>query len=140
MTTPRAWAISARIGDRKNMLSGRAALIVESEYIIGMDVQALLQGLGAEPVYIVRTSAEAAEVLQRDISVSLAVIEAETHKPELIDLVLRLTGLGITVICTTADRQLAHDRPELTGHTLLVKPVPEDDLLAAITAVFGSER
>lgn len=122
------------------MLAGRAALVVESEYIIGMDVQALLQGLGAEPVYIVRTPAEASGVLQSDIRVSLAIIEAEAHKPDLIDLALRLTGQGITVICTTADRQLAHDHPALAGHTLLVKPVPEDDLLAALAAAVGSNR
>ena len=115
------------------MLAGRAVLVVETEFIIAMGIQTVIEGLGADKVIIAGNAHEAYACAARWASAALAVIELEIARPELIELARQISQSGIPVLGISANARLAAGVPELPGTPIVIKPVPDADLVTAIT-------
>lgn len=113
------------------MLAGRTVLVVESEFIIALGIQGVLESLGA--AVIVATSArEAHGITANWANAALAVIEVESNRPELIELARTVSQSDIPVLGISADSRLAFGVPELPGTPVIIKPLPDEDLAAAV--------
>ena len=114
------------------MLNGRVVLVVETEFLIALGIQTVVQALGAASVALAKSPTEAAAHLVEWSSAALAIVEVESDKRELVEFARQLSQSGIPVIGLSADSRLAFGVPELPGTPILIKPLPDSDLAAAI--------
>jgi CheY-like chemotaxis protein len=114
------------------MLAGRTVLVVETQFIIALGVQTVLEDLGASNVILATSAGEAHANASAWGRAGLAVIELEANRPELIELARQVSQSGIPVLGLSADTRLAFGVPELPGTPIVIKPIPDEDLAAAI--------
>ncbi len=114
------------------MLNGRTVLVIETEFIIALGLQDALQAMGAERVVAARNPDEANQQLSDWRTATLAIIEIERERPDLIEFARQLAQSGIPVIGLSADKRVSQGVPELPGTPILLKPLPDADLAAAV--------
>lgn len=119
------------------MLAGRTVLVVETEFIIALSIQEILGSLGATDVILAGSVADATAKAPQWAQAALAIVEVETSRPRLIDLALQISQSGIPVLGISADSRMAAGVPALPDTPIVVKPVPDEDLVAAILARLG---
>lgn len=117
------------------MLAGRTVLIVETEIIISLSMQAVLHGLGATNFIVLNSPADFDPQLYPWQSLGLAILEIEADRPDQSDLVLAATSAGIAVLGLTADGQWKNSMPALPDIPVVVKPVPDDILAESVTSL-----
>lgn len=115
------------------MIASRTVLVVETEFIIALGIQSVLETLGANSV-LAGSAGDAIHKAALWSVASLAIVEVELGRPELIDLARQISQRGIPVLGISADSRLAGGVPELSGTPVLIKPVPDADLMEAIEA------
>ncbi|KRA50484.1 response regulator [Devosia sp. Root635] len=120
------------------MLAGQTVLIIEDEFLIALDIQRILEPLGAGKTLFARTTAEAEELREFWPEIGVAVVEVLAHDAERILLAEKLGAAGIPVVLTTADITVRHGLAHLPTAPLLVKPVPEEALASAISAALAA--
>lgn len=116
------------------MLSCRTVLVVETEFIIALGIQSVIEGLGTDKVVTAGSARDAHAKSAQWASAALAVIELETDRPDLIELARQISQSGIPVLGISADSRLAAGVPELPGTPIVVKPIPDEALANAILA------
>lgn len=114
------------------MLTGRSVLIVETEALIAIDIQSVLESLGTANFVVAYNAFDAMEMGEHWASAALAVVEVEPFHPELMALARTISQAGIPVIAITADSGLANGLPDLQQVEVLLKPVPEAILVGAV--------
>ncbi|MBJ3783260.1 hypothetical protein [Devosia sediminis] len=119
------------------MHAGRTVLIVETEFIIGLGISSVLETRFAAHPVVCRSASEAFDRAAEWSSASLAVIELESNRPDLIELARSISQSGIRVLGLSADSRLASGVPGLPGTPILIKPVPDDTIEAAIRDIGG---
>lgn len=118
------------------MLGGKPVLVVETEFIIALDLGARLQDLGAGHV-VLASGADAAWADRAAWSgAALAVIEVHETRPALAALAAKIAALGVPVIQITTDAGVLSRRETALGPVLL-KPVAQDALEAAVSTALG---
>ncbi|SMQ72215.1 hypothetical protein SAMN06295905_2088 [Devosia lucknowensis] len=113
------------------MLAGRTVLVVETEIIIALSIQSVLETLDAAHITIAGNPRDAQDDDALSL-VGLAIIELELHRPASFELARKLHSRGIPIVGITADFRLREGVPELPGTPVIVKPVPDDDIIRAI--------
>lgn len=116
------------------MLNGRTALILEKEFLIALDQQRILEALGVGETLFAHTPAEAEQLLGREAAIALALVEIHQEDAAAHALLARLLAQAIPVVLTTADTALLRGYAPFPHLPVLVKPVPEEELKAAIVA------
>ncbi|MHA6297264.1 response regulator [Devosia sp. CAU 1758] len=116
------------------MLADRTVLVVETQFIIALGIQNVLEGLGVSKVVLATSAGEAHGNARSWAQAGLAIIELETNHPELIELARQVSQSGIPVLGLSADARLAFGVPELPGTPIVLKPIPDEDLASAIIA------
>lgn len=115
------------------MLTSRTVLVVETEFIIALGIQGVLESMGASQVIVTTSAAEALALSPSWKSSALAIVELESTKPDMIELARRISQSGIPVLGLSADMRLAFGVPELPGTPVILKPIPDEELATAIT-------
>jgi CheY-like chemotaxis protein len=116
------------------MYSGHKVLVVETQFIIALGIQDLLETRLSAQVILAADPDEAHDRAAEWSSAALAIIELERNRPDLVELARQISQSGIPVLGLSADAVLAAGVPELPGTPVLIKPVPDEDLAAAIKA------
>ena len=114
------------------MLNGQTALVVEEEFLIALDIQRMLEGLGVGQTLFARTAAEAEELRAHWPQLAVAIVEISRDTPTTLQLIDSLDAAGVPSVLTTAHSMVPSvftQRPELP---LLVKPVPEAMMASAV--------
>lgn len=110
------------------MLNGRTALIVEGEFLIALDIQRMLEGLGSGQALFARSAEEAGLLESNWPEVALAVVELPHDNLATLALIDRLTAAGIPVVLVTTGTSPSASLPFPT----VTKPVPEDFMASAV--------
>tara|TARA_R100000365_G_C2726358_1_gene57602 strand:- start:153 stop:683 length:531 start_codon:yes stop_codon:yes gene_type:complete len=121
------------------MLNGHTVLVLETEFIIALGLQSALQAMGAAHVVLARSPDEANQHRQDWSNATLAIVEVESDRPELIAFAQQLAKNGTPVIGLTADSIQAKGVPDLPGTPILLKPLPDAELAEAIRARFAQK-
>lgn len=118
------------------MLKGRAALIVEEEFLIALDIQRMLEGLGVGQTLFARDAEEARQLRSHWPDLALAIVELRPDASRNERLPQDLAAAGIPFVVTTGDfslsRQLGATAP------VVLKPIPEQALASAIAQALAS--
>jgi CheY-like chemotaxis protein len=114
------------------MLDGRTVLVVETQFIVALSIQTMLESFGAT-VVLAGSARDARAQAAITSGVTLAIMELETDT-DLVGLAMTLAGRGVPVIGMSADSRLERGMPGLPGTPILMKPIPDEDLEAAIIA------
>lgn len=114
------------------MLNGQTVLVVEEEFLIALDIQRMLEAYDTGQMLFARTAEEAHELEPHWPSIGLAIVETRRDWPHSLELIRRLRDAGIAVVLNTADSAIRRGHPDFPGVPVAVKPMAEEDLLAAI--------
>ena len=114
------------------MLKGQNVLVVEEEFLIALDIQRMLEDLGAGQMLFARSPQEAARLHERWPSLGLAIVEIRFDGQPSLELATRLRDAGVPIVLSSANSSRRHGMPELPGAPVFVKPMAEDDLVRAI--------
>ncbi len=120
------------------MCTGKTALIVEAEFLIALDLQRMLEGLGFTETLLARDVAEARGFLARRPDLAVAVVECRLNDADRLDLVTELHAGSVPTVTITSDAELRHGIQGLDAVPVLGKPVAEDQLGFAIRSVLGA--
>jgi CheY-like chemotaxis protein len=121
------------------MLDGRTVLVVETQFIVALSIQTMLETFGAT-VVLAGSARDPRAQAALSSDVALAIMELEVEESDLVDLARTLAGRGIPVIGMSADSRLEHGMPGLPGTPILMKPIPDEDLEAAIVAAVAQNE
>ena len=110
------------------MLAGHIALVVEEEFLIALETQRILETLGVRQTLFARTPDEAEQLRRRWPEIAVAIVEVRSDNAGSLALAANLAIAGIPTVLTTADAGYS----DASGAPLVVKPVPEADLVEAI--------
>lgn len=117
------------------MLTEKTVLVIETEMIIALSIEAVLQGLGAKDIVLLKSPDQRLGVASSWDDVALVVVEIESGWPDRLELAISAREAGIPVIALTADGQLAGNIAGLPDMPILVKPVLDDQLAEAVQAL-----
>lgn len=121
------------------MLAGQPVLIVESEIIISLSMQVVLQAMGAGHITVLTSPEEFRSHAKLAANPALAVIEVETRRRDQLDLVRALREAGIPVLGLTADNGLRNGMPDFPDTPFLVKPVSDESLVEAVLSLLRQQ-
>jgi two-component SAPR family response regulator len=119
------------------MLDGTTVLVIEEEFLIALDIQRMLGTLRSGEVLFARSAAEAVALEQHWTNVGLAIVEIALQRDGALDLIERLRNLGVPIVLCSADTALRHGMPQFPDLPLIIKPMAEADLTAAIAKVLA---
>ncbi|MGV8831163.1 MAG: hypothetical protein ACOH2N_04235 [Devosia sp.] len=121
------------------MLTGQTILIVEEEFLIALDIQGMLEALVAGQMLFARSTVEAHQSEPHWPSIDLAIVEIGPDEATLATLLEGLRAAGIAIILTTTDSALRKGHPAYPGAPVLVKPMVDAELRAAVTLALAGE-
>ena len=113
-------------------------LVVEEEFLIALDIQRVLEMLELTHTVFARNLEEARAHAARWPQISLAIVDIRPNDPQTIATVHELMAAGIPVVLTSSDIAVRAGVPGLPGLSVIVKPLPEADLLAAVRQALSS--
>lgn len=112
------------------MLNGQPALIVEEEFLIALDIQRMLESMGAGQTILARNVAQARELRHVWPSLKLAVVELRQGDADGQRLSEELAEAGIPLVVTTGDFGLSR---QMSGKApVILKPLPEEAMTSAV--------
>lgn len=113
------------------MLTGQTVLIVETEFLIALDIQRCLEALGAVQTVFARDTAEALAAATQWPGFGVALVEIHHQRDEDRTLLLGLQRAGVRLVLMTADVAARRGIPGIAA-PVVMKPFSEDDLASAI--------
>lgn len=117
------------------MLARKAVVIVETEIIISLSMQAALQSHGIEDVIILTSPRDFTARQMSWCDIAFAILELERDKPEALALIRAAREHNVPVLGLTADSRLEKGMPEFPDMPILVKPVPDQTLMEAVATL-----
>ncbi|MDB5527598.1 MAG: hypothetical protein JWR51_701 [Devosia sp.] len=120
------------------MLTGQTVLIVESEFLIALDIQRCLEAFGATQTVFARNPAEALGAIDRWPSFSLALVEVRHQHCDDAALLRGLKDAGIKLVLLTADTTLRRGHSDFPAAPVVMKPFLEEDLASALKQALAS--
>ena len=117
------------VAPRENvMIAGHRVIIVESEFLIALDIQRILENGGAASTSFARSAAELNEIADRWHEFDLAIVEVTDLRSADVMLAGNLVNAGLATVLTTAGVSRSSD---IAGFPIVAKPFTEVDLLRA---------
>lgn len=120
------------------MLNARKALILEQEFLIALDLQRVLEELHVGETLLAHNPAEAGQLLRRWPEIALALIEIQQDAAAE-TLLEGLADAGIPTVLISCDTGLLGGYPRFPHLPVLIKPVAEAELKAAITGLLADK-
>lgn len=120
------------------MLTGQKVLIVESEFLIALDIQRCLESFGATQTVFARNTTEVLDAIDRWPGFSLALVEVRHQHDDDTALLRGLEAAGIKLILLTADATLRRGHSDFPAAPVVMKPFLEDDLASALERALAS--
>lgn len=116
------------------MLEISGVLIVEDEFVIGLDAQHMLEQHGVTSVHLATTLAEAEEALRTITPISVAMLDFRLGADRSDRLAAELARRGIPFIVTTGYGDQESLPPPLSTAPRLSKPYTAAQVIAALAA------
>ncbi len=117
------------------MQARKAVLILETEIIIALSMQAALQGLYEQPVIVLTSAGDFAKNHMSWEEVDFAILEVEQKKHDHLELIRSALEHQARILGLTTDSRLENGMPEFPGMPILTKPVPDSILLDAVQSL-----
>ena len=116
----------------RHMLNGQTVLIVESEFLIALDIQRCLEVLGATQTVFARNTDEAFAFAERWRDFSMALIEVRHQHAKDAALLQALAEVGIKLVLLSSDTSLRRGHSSFPAAPMVMKPFLEHDLASAL--------
>ena len=119
-----------------HMLSSQRLLIIESEFLIALDIQRVIEDSNALQTVFARSFSEAAALADRFGTFDLAIVNAPG--PDDLPIAAELAAAGPAIIvCTAGTTDL--DATPLAGAAVLMKPFSDEQLRAACSEALAAK-
>jgi len=114
------------------MLNGQTVLIIETEFLVALDIQQMLEALSAGSILVARTAREAHDLKPQWPAIDLAIVELGQNDAQTSAILADLRDCGAFVVLCSADSTLTDGHPDYPGVPLISKPMVEEDFRSAI--------
>jgi len=118
---------------------GISVLLLEDEYLIALDVEQILQGLGVGKIQTVNTLEEAARASAAG-DIDVAVLDLNINGRMSFELAETLRRQGIPVVFATGYEMRSRNAPEIPDAIYLTKPYTGEALRDGMTAALEKRR
>lgn len=122
------------------MLSSQRLLIIESEFLIALEIQRILEGANVSQTVFARDFREAAALAERITEFDLAIMNPPLGDSREIELAARLVSSGAAIVVCTAGPTPHIAGTPLEGAEIVRKPFADDELLAACQRALAKTR
>jgi CheY-like chemotaxis protein len=119
-------------------IEGCRVLIVEDNFLLGLEIEALLRESGCVVLGPVGTVDEALALLEREDRPDLAVLDVDLHGRRVTPVAAALHSRAVPSVLVTGYAAAQLREPELRGLPRLEKPVSGSDLLRALGHARGA--
>jgi CheY-like chemotaxis protein len=122
------------LSDTENFVAGKRCLVLDDEFLIALDIQQILEAAGAASVVCVGSADEALEVLRKDPSFDVAVLDVKLSGPDgsSLNVAAALTLQGTAFVFLTGMRSDDVHTRNYPAVPVVEKPYDAQLLLAAL--------
>jgi len=113
------------------MLNGKRVLVVESQFLIALEMQRILEEADAGKTVFARSIDEAESLADRFGDYDLAIIELPFDNLGAIALAQHLLTAGIAVVAVSTDRSFRRAAAQALGTPVIEKPFTQEQLVTA---------
>lgn len=129
---------SLHVERRRNMVPQRC-IIVEDEYLVALDVEAVLQSIGVETITIATTLAQAQDALERD-GADCVLLDVSLSDGKSYDFARHLRDHGIPFGFVSGYGDTSGFPEDLVHAPLLGKPFGENEIADFVTTLVAAAR
>lgn len=116
-------------------LTGKRLLVLEDEYLIGLELERIAEDCGIGSVQLVTTIEELTVWIQSDAECDIAIIEVEARGLSSLPAASLLRARGIPIVFTTAYEPERGGIPGFEGVPVVGKPYGRNQIVQAVAAV-----
>jgi CheY-like chemotaxis protein len=120
------------------MLAGQAILIVETEFLIALEIERCLETFGASRTVFARSTREALASAQNWSCFGVALVEVHPNHDEDLALLRGLQQAGVKLVVMASDSAARHSFDGNPAAPVIIKPFSEDDLASAISRALAT--
>jgi len=114
------------------MSAEQAFLIVETEFLIALDIQRVLEGVEARQCVLATSPAEARSMAGDIRTFALALLDFRSGDSHTLALARDLVTAGVPLVLLVSEVGLRHGVRELPHAPVVIKPFLEEDLASAV--------
>lgn len=118
-------------------LTGKRLLVLEDEFLIGMELERIAEECGAKSVHVVSTVAELLFWIESRQPCDIAVLEVEARGASSLDAAMLLQQGGIPIIFATAYDQQRAGIAGFPHVPVVLKPYGKAQILQAVAAALA---
>ncbi len=119
-------------------LTGMRVLVLEDEYLIGLDLERIADECGAKSVHLTATIGDLQAWIDSNVECDIAILEVQARGVSSLGAAEILRQRGIPIIFTTAYDLDRGGIPEFPGVPVVGKPYGKSHILQAAARAFGS--
>ncbi|MBA8878070.1 response regulator [Phyllobacterium myrsinacearum] len=115
-------------------LTGKRVLVLEDEFLIGMELERIANDCGAKSVHVVSTVAELLFWIDSQQPCDIAILEVQARGASSFEAARLLLQRGIPLVFATAYDQQRGGIPGFANVPVVLKPYGKSHILQAVTA------
>lgn len=116
-------------------LTGKRLLVLEDEYLIGLELERIAEECGARSVKLAATIDELLAFIHSGAHCDIAIIEVQARGSSSLDAAVLLKERGVPVIFTTAYEADRDGIPGFQGAPIIGKPYGKSQVVQAVAAL-----
>ncbi|PSH64378.1 hypothetical protein CU102_22100 [Phyllobacterium brassicacearum] len=121
-------------------LTGMRLLVLEDEYLIGLELERIAEECGTKSVHLVTTIDELLFWIGSGAECDIAILEVQAHGKSSLQAASYLLQRGTPVIFSTAYDQQRDGVDGFPDTPVVVKPYGKCQIVKAVTSVLGSRQ
>lgn len=119
------------------VLTGMRLLVLEDEYLIGLELERIAEECGAQSVHLVSSIDELLCWIESDAICDIAILEVQARGLSSYQSAKLLQQSGIPIVFTTAYDQESAGIPGFPGVPVVGKPYGKSQILQAVISALG---
>ncbi|UXN65189.1 response regulator [Phyllobacterium sp. A18/5-2] len=121
-------------------LIGMRLLVLEDEYLIGLELERIAEECGARSVHLVSTVDELLGWIDSDAVCDIAILEVQARGLSSLEAAFLLQQSGIPIVFTTAYDQQLSGITGFPGVPVVEKPYGKTQILQAVRLALGANQ
>ena len=121
-------------------LKGMRLLVLEDEYLIGLELERIAEECQAQSVDLVSNVNELLAWIESGAECDIAIIEVEAHGVSSLQAATLLQSRGVPLVFTTAYDVEAGGIDGFVGVTVIGKPYGKSQIIKAVAALSPSKK
>ncbi|WP_027231095.1 response regulator [Phyllobacterium sp. UNC302MFCol5.2] len=121
-------------------MTGMRILVLEDEYLIGLDLERIAEECGAQSVQLIATVGELQAQIANETDYDLAILEVQARGVSSLDSAAEMQRRGLPIVFTTAYDSQANGVPGFPDIPVVAKPYGKAQILQAVAKALANSQ